>query len=105
MVVPARRSDDQTCHISVCAGASLLDLSTAGTIRIRQSGAVASTAYPTAEHAAALELDHVLLAVRDLQAAGSILEDRYGLASIEGGRHPDWGTANRIWPSVTPTSN
>jgi hypothetical protein len=26
------------------------------------------------------------------------MEGRYGLASIEGGRHPGWGTANRIIP-------
>jgi hypothetical protein len=26
------------------------------------------------------------------------IEARYGLASIEGGRHPGWGTANRIVP-------
>jgi hypothetical protein len=45
-----------------------------------------------------LELDHVLLAVADLAAAGRELEARHGLASIEGGRHPGWGTANRIVP-------
>jgi Glyoxalase-like domain len=47
---------------------------------------------------AAPELDHVQLAVRDLSAAGGVLEDRYGLASVEGGHHPGWGTANRIVP-------
>jgi Glyoxalase-like domain len=45
-----------------------------------------------------VELDHVLLAVTDLAAAGRELQARYGLASVEGGRHPDWGTANRILP-------
>jgi hypothetical protein len=45
-----------------------------------------------------VELDHVLLAVTDLAAAGRELQVRYGLASVEGGRHPDWGTANRIVP-------
>jgi Glyoxalase-like domain len=45
-----------------------------------------------------LELDHVLVAVADLAAAGRSLEARHGLASIEGGRHPGWGTANRIVP-------
>jgi Glyoxalase-like domain len=45
-----------------------------------------------------VELDHVLLAVTDLAAAGRELEAHYGLASVEGGRHPDWGTANRIVP-------
>jgi Glyoxalase-like domain len=45
-----------------------------------------------------LELDHVLIAVADLAAAGREIEARHGLASIEGGRHPGWGTANRIVP-------
>lgn len=47
---------------------------------------------------ARVELDHVLIAVADLTAAASFLEARYGLTSIEGGRHPGWGTANRIVP-------
>lgn len=34
----------------------------------------------------------------DLAAAGRELEAGHGLASIEGGRHPGWGTANRIVP-------
>lgn len=34
----------------------------------------------------------------DLAAAGSEIEARHGLTSIEGGRHPGWGTANRIVP-------
>jgi Glyoxalase-like domain len=46
----------------------------------------------------ALELDHVLIAVADLATAAQDLEARHGLASIEGGRHPGWGTANRIVP-------
>jgi Glyoxalase-like domain len=46
----------------------------------------------------ALELDHVLIAVDDLATAASEIEARHGLASIEGGRHPGWGTANRIVP-------
>jgi Glyoxalase-like domain len=45
-----------------------------------------------------LELDHVVIAAADLDTAARELEDRYGLASIPGGRHPDWGTANRIVP-------
>ena len=45
-----------------------------------------------------LRVDHVILAVRDLdQAAAGILE-RHGLASVAGGRHPGWGTGNRIVP-------
>jgi hypothetical protein len=46
----------------------------------------------------ALELDHVLIAVADLAAAAREIEVRDGLASIEGGRHPGWGTANMIVP-------
>jgi hypothetical protein len=45
-----------------------------------------------------LAIDHVILPVRDLAIAAADLEARYGLASIEGGRHPAWGTANRIVP-------
>jgi hypothetical protein len=46
-----------------------------------------------------LELDHVLIAVRDLTHAAQVLDEQYGLASIEGGRHLSWGTANRIVPA------
>jgi len=36
--------------------------------------------------------------VTDLAAASAAFEARYGLTTVEGGRHPDWGTANRIVP-------
>jgi hypothetical protein len=45
-----------------------------------------------------MELDHVIIAVPDLDAAARELEGRHGLASVEGGRHAGWGTANRIVP-------
>jgi hypothetical protein len=45
-----------------------------------------------------VQLDHVLIAVADLGEAGRDIEARYGLASVEGGRHSAWGTANRIVP-------
>jgi len=45
-----------------------------------------------------VEIDHVLFAVDDLPAAAEEIEARHGLSSIEGGRHPGWGTANRIVP-------
>jgi hypothetical protein len=45
-----------------------------------------------------VELDHVLIAVTDLDTAARRIESRYGLMSILGGRHPGWGTANRIVP-------
>ena len=45
-----------------------------------------------------MQLDHVLIAVTELESAGEAFEERFGLASVEGGRHPAWGTANRIVP-------
>ena len=47
---------------------------------------------------APVELDHVLIAVGDLDASVADFERRYGLTSVEGGRHPGWGTANRLVP-------
>jgi hypothetical protein len=43
-------------------------------------------------------MDHVLIAVTDLEAAARDFESRHGLASVDGGRHRDFGTANRIIP-------
>jgi hypothetical protein len=45
-----------------------------------------------------LEIDHVLIAVANLIQAAAEFERRYGLASVDGGRHDAWGTANRIVP-------
>ncbi len=45
-----------------------------------------------------LSIDHVVLAVRDLAVAARRLLDEHGLASVAGGRHLAWGTANRIVP-------
>ena len=45
-----------------------------------------------------LELDHVIFAVADLDASASELAREHGLESTPGGRHPGWGTANRIVP-------
>ena len=42
-----------------------------------------------------------MIAVIDLAAAAHEFEVEHGLASIEGGRHPGWGTANRIVPLGT----
>jgi len=53
---------------------------------------------PLGRYARRVELDHVLIAVEDLASAGRAFEERFGLASVEGGRHPAWGTANRIVP-------
>jgi len=45
-----------------------------------------------------LRIDHVVLAVRDLDAVGTRILERLGLGSVPGGRHPGWGTGNRIVP-------
>ena len=45
-----------------------------------------------------LGLDHVLFAVDDLAQAARWFEERRGLASVPGGSHAGWGTANRIVP-------
>lgn len=41
-------------------------------------------------------LDHLVIAVPDPDAAASELEARVGLACTGGGRHPLWGTWNRL---------
>ncbi|MEP6476345.1 MAG: VOC family protein [Actinomycetota bacterium] len=43
-------------------------------------------------------IDHAVFAVRDLDAAAARWQETYGLVSSPGGRHPRWGTANRIVP-------
>jgi hypothetical protein len=43
-------------------------------------------------------IDHAVLGVRDLDRAAVQLFERYGLSSVLGGRHPAWGTENRIVP-------
>jgi hypothetical protein len=45
-----------------------------------------------------MELDHVLYGVGDLDKAAARFLEEYGLTSVEGGRHPQLGTANRIIP-------
>ena len=45
-----------------------------------------------------LRIDHVIYAVEDLEVAGGRFRADFGLGSIAGGRHPHWGTANRIVP-------
>jgi len=45
-----------------------------------------------------VRIDHVVLAVGDLDAAAARLRAETGLASVPGGFHPGWGTANRIVP-------
>jgi glyoxalase-like protein len=43
-------------------------------------------------------IDHVLLAVRDLDAAAKWIREQHGLTALPGGRHPGVGTANMIVP-------
>jgi len=45
-----------------------------------------------------LALDHLVLGVADLDDAAAALRDEHGLVALPGGRHPMWGTANRIVP-------
>ena len=45
-----------------------------------------------------LRPDHVVLAVRDLEASSSRLWEEHGLRFRAGGRHPRWGTGNMIAP-------
>jgi hypothetical protein len=45
-----------------------------------------------------VQIDHVVIGVPDLDAAALAFDDRYGLTAVAGGRHPGWGTANRLIP-------
>lgn len=45
-----------------------------------------------------LVLDHVIVCVADLNEAARAFEERYGVVSVEGGRHQGHGTANRLIP-------
>ena len=45
-----------------------------------------------------VSIDHVVIAVADFGAAAERLWRGHGLAAVEGGRHPGWGTANWIVP-------
>lgn len=45
-----------------------------------------------------LVIDHVVMAVRDLEAAAERLRERHGLTAVAGGHHARWGTGNRIAP-------
>lgn len=45
-----------------------------------------------------MRIDHVVYAVSDLDAAADRWAADHGLASLPGGIHPRWGTANRLVP-------
>src|SRR5437764_15398189 len=57
-----------------------------------------SSAGPGRVRGMALRIDHVVWGVEDLDRAAAGVRERHGLASVPGGRHPGWGTANRIIP-------
>jgi hypothetical protein len=45
-----------------------------------------------------VRIDHAIIGARDIEAVANRLWERHGLASLPGGRHPGWGTHNRIVP-------
>jgi hypothetical protein len=45
-----------------------------------------------------VRIDHAIIGARDVDAVADRLWERHGLASLPGGRHPGWGTYNRIVP-------
>jgi Glyoxalase-like domain len=45
-----------------------------------------------------VRIDHAIIAARDIEVVADRLWERHGLASLPGGRHPGWGTHNRIVP-------
>ena len=45
-----------------------------------------------------MAVDHEVVGVRDLELAARSLLSQHGLVALDGGRHPDWGPANRIVP-------
>jgi hypothetical protein len=49
-----------------------------------------------------MRIDHAIIAARDIDAVADRLWQRHGLASLPGGRHPGWGTHNRIVPLGGP---
>lgn len=59
---------------------------------------VGATARRRGRLGSVLRIDHVVYAVRDLDAAAERFRRELGLDSSPGGRHARWGTANRIVP-------
>ena len=45
-----------------------------------------------------MQIDHVVYGVQDLETAADRIKQELGLGSVPGGRHPGWGTGNRIVP-------
>ena len=49
-----------------------------------------------------MRIDHAIIGARDIEAVADRLWEQHGLASLQGGRHPGWGTHNRIVPLGGP---
>jgi len=49
-----------------------------------------------------VRIDHAIIGARDIGVVADRLWERHGLASLQGGRHPGWGTHNRIVPLAGP---
>jgi Glyoxalase-like domain len=45
-----------------------------------------------------MRIDHVVYGVQDLEVTAARMKEEFGLGSVLGGRHPGWGTGNRIIP-------
>ena len=45
-----------------------------------------------------LTIDHISYATADLEATARAFRAQFGLDAVEGGSHPEWGTANLIVP-------
>lgn len=45
-----------------------------------------------------LELDHIIVCVADLSSATRLFEERFGVTTVGGGKHPGHGTENSIIP-------
>jgi hypothetical protein len=52
----------------------------------------------TTEGSSRMHIDHVVRVVPDLDEAAARVLANSGLASVAGGHHPGWGTANRVIP-------
>src|SRR5437660_1356671 len=67
-------------------------------VGLRRVPGLRRAASPTPGYGAAVRIDHLILAVDDLDAAAVQLTERTGLAVVPGGVHPAWGTRNVIVP-------
>jgi Glyoxalase-like domain len=60
------------------------------------------TWFQTRPQAAGVRIDHAIIGARDIEAVADRLWEQHGLASLPGGRHPGWGTHNRVVPLAGP---